>query len=239
MLHISIHSSAKPETIHAQAEGTTALFQSTPARSRRRKTLNPSKATPPFQSTPARSRRHGGCLSMGKPGNFNPLQREAGDEIYRIIITGESYISIHSSAKPETPTVAKADDSTGISIHSSAKPETIVPGSLHLTDNFNPLQREAGDVAIEDFTDFASIISIHSSAKPETSGFGSGFISIHSSAKPETKLTFTLSDIYDISIHSSAKPETFQLSSISPFIAYFNPLQREAGDSKAMTSCPL
>ena len=125
MLHISIHSSAKPETIHAQAEGTTALFQSTPARCRRqilhlnwtgfiRFQSTPARCRRPdwnikpvsyvvfqstparcrrlvadsvtcgkrgFQSTPARSRRHGGCLSMGKPGNFNPLQREAGDMI--------------------------------------------------------------------------------------------------------------------------------------------------------------
>ena len=83
---------------------------------------------------------------------------------------GRSTISIHSSAKPETPLNKLFICKPRISIHSSAKPETQVEMA------FNSI----------------GIISIHSSAKPETylnkkKGYKCQ-ISIHSSAKPETAI---------------------------------------------------
>ena len=99
-----------------------------------------------FQSTPARSRRRDGWDSI-RDGNS---------------------ISIHSSAKPETDDEIKAKVDDIISIHSSAKPETKIDKEIARKQaNFNPLQREAGDLLSQALL-FLVPISIHSSAKPET-----------------------------------------------------------------------
>ena len=120
-------------------------FQSTPARSRRPFLPFIPGRSLVFQSTPARSRRRLFPAIIGLVLDFNPLQREAGDDqepfTPRIIL-----ISIHSSAKPETSYPYFGQKDKLISIHSSAKPET------------RRIRQPQ----------YIILISIHSSAKPET-----------------------------------------------------------------------
>ena len=144
------------------------IFQFTPARSRRpdsnlyerenRKISINSSAKPetkPFCCIASKS--HISIHSSAKP------ETDVAEEAKK-----RQKISIHSSAKPETFFAFHSGSITRISIHSSAKPETTIPchnrpctgfqstparsrrrsGTFHAPHyfDFNPLQREAGDV---------------------------------------------------------------------------------------------
>ena len=99
-----------------------------------------------FLSASARSRRLNCPRVEADVAYFNSLQREAGD--YTCTSRGDnSFISIHSSAMPETRLKYKTCLIRCISIHSSAKPETL---------SYEDTKRRFE-------------ISIHSSAMPETS----------------------------------------------------------------------
>ena len=94
---------------------------------------------------------------------------------------------------------------------------------LH-SNNFNPLQREAGDsLLLNSYMRWE--ISIHSSAKPETEETKPEAkytdISIHSSAKPETLLDLFHCPRFAISIHSSAKPETAIITNFHLYSTHF------------------
>ena len=99
-----------------------------------------------FLSASARSRRLNCPRVEADVAYFNSLQREAGD--YTCTSRGDnSFISIHSSAMPETNIAFKLNRIYQISIHSSAMPET----------------------RLQYKTCLIRCISIHSSAMPETS----------------------------------------------------------------------
>ena len=77
---------------------------------------------------------------------FNPLHREGGDVGAWDKVYGMIKISIHSTARVETP-----------HIQHSHQPRI----------DFNPLHREGGDVITKNLVDVV-IISIHSTARVET-----------------------------------------------------------------------
>ena len=121
------------------------------------------------------------------------------------------FISIHSSAKPETSVDLLGPLIIVISIHSSAKPET---------HRLRPQGSQWN-------------ISIHSSAKPETGKSGGEtmnlIISIHSSAKPETLERSIF--LYNREFQSTpARSRRLGIRLLHTSPGYFNPLQREAGD---------
>ncbi len=155
-----------------------------------------------FQSTPARSRRRLFPAIIGLVLDFNPLQREAGDD-----------------QEPFTPRIIL------ISIHSSAKPET---GGILVIKHWRIFQSTPARSRRRGFfvgIIIVRIISIHSSAKPETSypyfGQKDKLISIHSSAKPETRRIRQPQYIILISIHSSAKPETAIITNFHLYSTHF------------------
>ena len=77
-------------------------------------------------------------------------------------------ISIHSLVKRETFSCSFFNSPARISIHSLVKRETpILFHTVNFADNFNPLPRKEGDIAIRaSITVFS--ISIHSLVKRET-----------------------------------------------------------------------
>ena len=146
-----------------------------------------------FQSTPARCRRLRSSLFSCHLYNFNPLQREAGDEIKNFFTAINLFQSTPARSRRQGEEIAL----TKIQQFQSTPARSRRPAC------------SAGLVA-------SGRISIHSSAKPETHRLrpqGSQWnISIHSSAKPETGKSGGETMNLIISIHSSAKPETLERS---------------------------
>lgn len=84
-----------------------------------------------FLSASARSWRRNCPRLEADVAYFNSLQREAGD-IYNVGTMLWDYISIHSSAKPETCVLYALCRVLPISIHSSAKQETAIITNFYL-----------------------------------------------------------------------------------------------------------
>ena len=147
----------------------------------------------------------------GNHWNFNPHFREGSDSKEADLLCKEK-ISIHTSAKEVTVSLASAFKGFTISIHTSAKEVTKNARQKSGTlPYFNPHFREGSD--------------------PETADCRpAGPISIHTSAKEVTLYELLRVRQIAISIHTSAKEVTASALGDYNGLGHFNPHFREGSD---------
>ena len=144
------------------------LFQSTPPRGWRPKSLGLPPFARLFQSTPPRGWRH--CLHPSASSakfDFNPLHHEGGDS-HHMAVRSCYPISIHSTTRVETLDYLATGPLYTISIHSTTRVETYYHQCTHLISSISIHSTTRVETPVRVRFTTSLLISIHSTTRVET-----------------------------------------------------------------------